>query len=215
MGPGVSKMLRPLAGRPVLAHTLERFARARTVEGVIVVVARGGLEPCREFVRSSFPAGELRISLCVGGARRQDSVQAGLEALDADCETVLIHDGARPLIAPALIDRCVAESAGDRSLCVAVPARNTIKRAWNGLVQETLPRASLWEAQTPQVFSVATIREAYSIADREGLEVTDDASLVEHLGKPVWVVPGDTTNIKITYPEDIVCAEALIAAGMV
>lgn len=213
MGSGVSKVLRPVGGKPLIVRTLERFVRSRTVERVVAVVAPDVLAQCRECVQAALPPGALQITFCLGGARRQDSVKAGLASLDGDCDTVLIHDGARPLIEPAVIDRCVAESSGGRSLCVAVPARNTIKRAVDGLVQETLPRALLWEVQTPQVFSLPTIKEAYELADREGLKVTDDASLVEHLGRPVWIVEGNTTNIKVTYPEDIVIAEALVAGG--
>lgn len=215
MGAGVSKVLLDVAGKPLILHTLERFERAQKVSRVVLVVANEVISHYRELLRSRFPAKLLRVTLCPGGVRRQDSVRAGLSALDTDCRLVLIHDGARPFVHPDLIDRCVAESSDGRSLCVAVPARNTIKRTANGVVQETLPRAHLWEVQTPQVFPLSTIREAYALADRDGLEATDDASLVEYLGKPVWILEGSTTNIKVTYPEDISIAEALIASGRV
>jgi len=215
MGAGVPKLLLDVAGKPLILHTLERFERAQKVDRVVLVVAKEAMSHYRGLLRSRFSAKTLRVALCPGGARRQDSVKAGLGALDADCELVLIHDGARPFVHPDLIDRCVAESSEGRSLCVAVRSRNTIKRVANGIVQETLPRPDLWEAQTPQVFSLSTIRDAYALADRDGLDATDDASLVEYLGKPVWILEGSTTNIKVTYPEDIPIAEALIASGQV
>ncbi len=142
-------------------------------------------------------------------------MRAGLEALDSDCEVVVVHDGARPFVPSDLIDRCVHESFRDRSVAVAVPARNTIKMVVRGRVKETLPRRQLWEIQTPQAFPVGIIRDAYALADRENLEATDDAMLVEQLGKPVWVVEGSTTNLKVTYPEDLFFAEVLVTRGLV
>ena len=150
-----------------------------------------------------------------GGARRQDSVRAGLDALDFDCGVVLVHDGARPFAAPDLIDRCAREARAGRSVTVAVPARNTIKTVLRGQVQETLPRQSLWEIQTPQAFPVHLLRDAYAEAEQEGVEATDDAMLVERLGVPVGIVEGSTTNLKVTYPEDLLYAEALVLNGVV
>lgn len=215
MGSRVPKVLLEVAAKPLIVHTLERFERAREVHRVVLVVADAELPHYREVLRIWFPRNQLNVTLCPGGARRQDSVKAGLNSTDADCQLVLIHDGARPFVQPDLIDRCVNESLEGRSLCVAVPARNTIKRVTEGVVQETIPRGSLWEVQTPQVFSLSTLREAYELADRDGFEATDDASVVEYLGKPVGILEGSTTNIKVTYPEDILFAEALIAAGKV
>ena len=96
-----------------------------------------------------------------------------------------------------------------------MPARNTIKTVSDGQVKETLPRSRLWEIQTPQAFPVRTLRDAYASAEREGVEATDDAMLVERMGAPVWVVDGSTVNLKVTYPEDILFAEALVAGGVV
>ena len=211
----VSKVLLDVGAKPLILHTLERFERAREVSRVVLVVAEGELSHYRQLLRSRFTGNKLQVTLCPGGTRRQDSVKAGLSALDADCQLVLIHDGARPFVSPDLIDLCVNESSLGHSVCVAVPARNTIKRVAEGLVEETIPRSQLWEVQTPQAFSLSTIRAAYELADRDGLEATDDASLVEFLGRPVRVLEGSSANIKVTYPEDLIFAEALIAAGKV
>ena len=215
MGTNVPKVLLEVAGKPLILHTLERFERAHEVDRVVLVVAEGELSRYRELLRSWLTGKTLSLTLCPGGARRQDSVKSGLGSVDADCELVLIHDGARPFVQPGLIDRCVSEFAEACSLCVAVRARNTIKRVTDGVVQETISRALLWEVQTPQVFALSTLCEAYDFADREGIEATDDASLVEYLGKPVRILEGSTTNIKVTYPEDVIFAEALLAAGKV
>ena len=209
-----SKVLLPVAGRPLILHTLDRFGSSREVGRAVLVVPPGDVRTYEALLKGSPPEG-LEVGVRPGGARRQDSVRAGLEALDPDCEFVIVHDGARPFAAADLIDRCVRESRRDRSVTAAVPARNTIKTVSDGQVKETLPRSLLWEIQTPQAFPVRTLREAYASAEREGVEATDDAMLVERMGAPVWVVDGSTVNLKVTYPEDILFAEALVAGGVV
>ena len=214
VGGTASKVLLPVAGRPLILHTLDRFARAKEVDRAVLVAPADEVAAHEELLRTSRPAG-LTVVVRSGGARRQDSVRAGLDALTPDCEVVVVHDGARPFVSSDLIDRCVRESSLNRSVTVAVPARNTIKTVEDGQVTETLPRDRLWEIQTPQAFPVRVLREAYEKAEREGVEATDDAMLVERLGMPVHVVEGSTTNLKVTYPEDILFAEALVARGLV
>lgn len=214
MGGHGSKVLLPVAGRPLILHTLDRFGSSREVGRAVLVVPHGDLRTYEVLLEGSRVQG-LEVGVRPGGVRRQDSVRAGLEALDPDCEFVIVHDGARPFAAADLIDRCARESRRDRSVTAAVPARNTIKTVFDGQVTETLPRSRLWEVQTPQAFPVPTLRDAYALADREGVEATDDAMLVERMGAPVWVVEGSTVNLKVTYPEDILFAEALLAGGVV
>ncbi len=209
-----SKMLLPVAGRPLILHTLDRFARSREVPRAVLVAPPEDVEAYETLLQGS-PLTGLETGVRAGGERRQDSVRAGLEALDPDCEFVVIHDGARPFAAPDLIDRCVRESCRNRSVTAAVPARNTIKTVFDGRVNETLPRSHLWEIQTPQAFPVRTLRDACELAEREGVEATDDAMLVERMGVPVRVVEGSTANIKVTYPEDILFAEVLVTRGVV
>ena len=208
------KVLLSVAGRPLILHTLERFRRSREVGKAVLVVppdAAGDYEA----MLAPAPESSLEVTVRPGGARRQDSVRAGLDALDLDCAVVLVHDGARPFAAPGLIDRCAREARGGRSVTVAVPARNTIKTVLRGQVQETLPRQSLWEIQTPQAFPAHLLRDAYAEAEQEGVEATDDAMLVERLGVPVGIVEGSTKNLKVTYPEDLLYAEALVLNGVV
>ena len=165
MGGRGSKVLLPVAGRPLILHTLDRFGSSREVGRAVLVVPPGDVRTYEALLKGSPPEG-LEVGVRPGGARRQDSVRAGLEALDPDCEFVIVHDGARPFAAAELIDRCVWESRRDRSVTAAVPARNTIKTVFDGQVKETLPRSRLWEIQTPQAFPVRTLREAYALAGK-------------------------------------------------
>jgi 2-C-methyl-D-erythritol 4-phosphate cytidylyltransferase len=216
MGGKVRKPFLPLAGSPLILHTLERFAQCRTVCKLIVVVAGEDLPRCREVVRGAPQLRALECEFQAGGQRRQDSVREGLSRLDVDCEVVVIHDGARPLVSPALIDRCVEAAMAEGAVVVGVPARNTIKFVTTDrLVSKTPTREMLWEIQTPQAFRVEIAREAHRRAVADRAEGTDDAALVERLGKPVAVLDGERTNIKITFPEDLIVAEALLSGRRV
>ena len=215
MGAETAKAFLDLNGQPLILHTLRRFAACKMVPKVVLVASQSRVADCEARLGSDPRLRESAWVVCSGGARRQDSVQLGLDHLDSDCEWVVIHDGARPLVSPGLIDRCVQVARNEGSVVVGLPSRDTIKVvAAGGTVQETPSRNALWEIQTPQVFPVGVIREAYR-AHPPGLEVTDDAMLVERLGKPVKVLPGERTNIKITFPEDLLFAEALIRAGQI
>lgn len=213
VGGGESKVLLPVAGQPLLLHALHRFRRSREVRKAVVVAPRTDLERYEDLVRTA-PLDPLETVVRPGGSRRQDSVRAGLDALDPDCEFVLVHDGARPFPAPDLIDRCARESCRNRSVTAAVPVRYTIKTVARGRVEQTLLRSELWEIQTPQAFPVGLLRDAYARAAAEGVTATDDAMLVERLGAPVRVVEGSATNLKVTYPEDLLFAEVLAARGL-
>ena len=215
MGGQLPKPFLLLAGHPLILHTLGRFASS-LVRKVILVAAEKELPRCRELLASDPRLQSLELTVQAGGMRRQDSVHRGLTRLDPDCEVVVIHDGARPFVSPQLIDRCVETASRDGAVVVGVPARDTIKRVTDDrLVEETPPRDFLWEMQTPQVFRSEMIREAYDRAQREGAEATDDAALVERLGMRVRLLEGERTNIKITLPQDLLLAEAMIREGWV
>ncbi|OGQ51827.1 MAG: 2-C-methyl-D-erythritol 4-phosphate cytidylyltransferase [Deltaproteobacteria bacterium RIFCSPLOWO2_02_FULL_57_26] len=216
MGGAVRKPFVVIAGHPLIFHTLHRFAASRTVRKVIVVAAEEDLSRCQEVARAAPELRSLECAFQAGGPRRQDSVTEGLGRLDADCEVVVIHDGARPLASSLLIDRCVEAAFVEGAVVAGLPARNTMKFvSADRRVRETPPRESLWEIQTPQAFRVEIIIEAHQQAVREGGEVTDDATLVERLGKRVTVVDGERTNIKVTFPEDILLAETLLRTGQI
>lgn len=145
-----------------------------------------------------------------GGDTRQESVWAGLRELSASMDYVLIHDAARPLVPPRLIESCAAAARAHGAAIAAMPVSDTLKRATGELIADTVDRSGLWAAQTPQAFRVAVITEAYERARSEGTVATDDASLVEAMGRSVKLVMGSPRNIKITYPRDLALAEALM-----
>ena len=204
----------PVAGVPLLIHTLRSLARSALITRMIVVVAPERAAFCRDLLDSYGPFG-TPLRLVQGGPERQDSVRLGLAALDPDCEIVVIHDAARPLITAEIIDRSVTAAAETGGALVAVPARDTLKRVGrDGVVVETVPRQELWLAQTPQTFQVPLIREAHARALTEGVLATDDAALVERLGGKIQVVLGNARNFKITTPEDLRLAEVLLQQGL-
>ena len=146
-----------------------------------------------------------------GGSTRQESVERGLAALPADAEHVLIHDGARCLVAPRLLDRCADAVQGNEAVIAATAVTDTIKRVnERGRVMDTPDRAQLWAAQTPQGFAVAALREAHAQARSYGWVVTDDAALFERLGWPVRVLEAEAANLKVTTPFDLAVAEAVL-----
>ncbi len=198
---GADKVWLPLGPMPVLAYSLLAFAphAAR----VVLVVGTDRLKDARTLLLEI----GLVATVCEGGERRQDSVLNGLRAA-GDAALVAIHDGARPLVSERLIEECFAAAARDGAAIAALPLRDTVKRATaTGTVQGTVDREGLWAAQTPQVFRMELIREAYEeLAD----DVTDDAAAVERLGHPVRLVAGDPYNLKLTTRDDLAVARALI-----
>jgi 2-C-methyl-D-erythritol 4-phosphate cytidylyltransferase len=206
----------PLCGRPMLLRTLDKFCSARHIGKMIVVAAAAELARCEALLRADTALKRLPWILQSGGATRQESVKLGMDKVDADADIIVIHDGARPFVSSELIDRCV-EAAHERgAVAVGLPVRDTIKivssEQW---VQSTPERSSLWEIQTPQVFRKELIVEAHDRAAAQGIKATDDAVLLERMGIPVYVLEGERTNFKITLPEDLVFAEALIRDGRV
>ncbi len=200
---GRDKLFVRLAGRPVISLAVEAFEAAGSVDEIVLVVRPDQVERVRALAGEH---GWRKVAAVVpGGERRQDSVLAGLAAVGAP-EFVAVHDLARPLVTPALIDRVFAAAREFGAAVPGLPVRDTLKLVEDGLVVRTVPRAGLWATQTPQVFRLGLLKSAI---DPE-LEVTDDAAWLEARGIPVPVVPGDPANIKLTYPEDVEIAEALL-----
>ena len=211
MGAPRNKLLLPVAGRPVLAWTLDAALASASVRWIGIVGQAIDRAEIEALVAAAAP--QRPVQWIQGGDTRQDSVFNGLAALPPDAEVVLIHDGARCLVDPALIDRCAAAVAAGDAVIAAAPVTDTIKRVdAAGVITATPDRAELWGAQTPQGFAVAQLRQAHAQARREGWSVTDDASLFERLGWPVKVLESSPANIKITTPFDITIAEAVLAA---
>jgi 2-C-methyl-D-erythritol 4-phosphate cytidylyltransferase len=203
-----SKALVKVLGKPLFIYSLEILSKTFFVKEIVVVVNDdNACDVAREIKR-------YRISkvkcLVKGGRRRQDSVFCGLTAVSDKVDFVLIHDSARPFINSKIVSAVVKEACKIGAAILGVPVKATLKEivACEKIVKKTLNRGKLWEIQTPQVFKKDVILQAYNKFNRE--DVTDDASLVEKLGKKVAVVQGAYSNIKITTPEDLCIAEALL-----
>jgi 2-C-methyl-D-erythritol 4-phosphate cytidylyltransferase len=205
-GGGELKQFRWIAGKPMLAHSVQAFLARRDVCSVVCVLPR-------KYVADPPPwllQGDLdRMLLSTGGAVRMESVRNGLEDLVPEARVVLVHDAARPFVSDAMIDRVIASARQGRATIPAIPVVDTLKeRSDTGEVIRTVPRERLWRAQTPQGFP----RELIERAHREGSAMspaTDDAALVEALGVPVHIVLGDERAMKITDADDFPRAEAL------
>jgi 2-C-methyl-D-erythritol 4-phosphate cytidylyltransferase len=211
--PRPSKILALLAGRPVLAHVLDRFAAVEAVTEVVVAVPEDRVAWAAETFGDALPGGR-RLVFVAGGGDRTESVARALGATDGGTELVVIHDAARPLIRPAVIEEALRVAIEHGAAVVGRPVDHTIKNvAGDRRVTQTVPRQTLWMAQTPQVFRREVILQAYARREDVVGAVTDDAQLVEATGQAVMMVLGDATNIKITTPEDLRACEALLAAG--
>lgn len=201
---GVDKIFTQIAGKPLLAHTVEAFQRCHSIDQVVIVLSEDKLEEGRRLAKEHHWSKVIEV--CPGGVRRQDSVREGLKRL-AHCRWVVIHDGARPCVGVDLIERGVEEAHQSGAAIAAIPVKDTIKVVSQSFVEETPVRQNLWAVQTPQVFRFDIIDEAYRRAQGE---VTDDATLVEKLGYRVKVYPGSDSNIKVTTPEDLSFAETIL-----
>ncbi len=211
MGAERNKLLLPVAGRPVLAWTLEAALATPEISWIGVVGQSRDQAEVEALVAAAAP--DRPVHWILGGDTRQESVRLGLAALPPEAEALLIHDGARCLVEPELISRCAAAAARGEAVIAAVPVSDTIKRvAADGTIEDTPDRRVLWAAQTPQGFPLAQLRRGHATAAAEGWSVTDDASLFERLGWPVRVIESSASNIKLTTPFDLTVAEALLAA---
>ena len=203
------KPFAPLAGRAVWIHAAERFINRDDVVQVIVVIASEDREQFNFKFASNVAI--LGIDVVQGGAERADSVQNALARVKPDAEFVCVHDAARPCLTDAWVDKIFQAAERTGAAIFAIPVADTLKRvAADSSVQETIPRNGLWQAQTPQVFRRELLLEAY--AKRGDFQATDDAQLVERLGKKVIVVPGSSINLKIATREDLRLAEQALKA---
>ena len=208
MNDGVDKLAVQLSGKPLLAWTISRFESAEIIDEIIVVTREDEIGTVKEMTKSE---GFRKVSSVVkGGAYRQHSTQNGLNAVSKDSKVVLIHDGARPLIRTSDIKQIVASAEENGAALLAVPSKDTVKEVQNGIVTQTLPRESVWLAQTPQGFRKELLQEAFSSAEKEGYIGTDEASLVERIGKDVAIVEGHSSNIKVTVTPDIGVVQSLL-----
>ena len=213
------KPLVKIGTKPILMHTLEALSKDTRITHISIAVSQGRGNGFEAVLRKNKI--RKRITLILGGNTRRESVENCLRALPLETDTVLIHDAVRPFISQELITTLLEEAKSNPAVICGVPVKATIKQVTmtQGLhdrsvfVEKTLKRENIWEIQTPQVFQKSVLLEAY--AKYKNTAVTDDASLVEKLGVKIKVVLGSYFNIKITTPEDLVFAKAIVKAGYV
>ena len=202
MGPNVDKMFLEIAGKPVLAHTWHRFATAKCIDEIILVV-RDGMQSAFLEIAEKFSLNKP-FRLVVGGKERQDSVWNGIEAISANTEIVAIQDAARPCTSEALIEATIAAARETGAAVAAQAVTDTIKESGDGkIIDRTLDRSRLWAVQTPQTFRVQVIKRALAQVRKQGLLVTDDTAACDVIGQPVRLVVTPQPNPKVTRPEDL------------
>ena len=205
------KVFAKLDGRPVFLRTLERFVTRPDVCQTILAVAQDDLDR----VKSSYGAnlGFMNVQLVAGGNQRFETVAAALKTIMDDAAFVAVHDAARPCVSDAQIDAVFAEAVNSGAAILAAPVTATLKRVSGAkVIEETVARQSLVEAQTPQVFRRELIVEAYAQSPQSDDDITDDAQLVERTGHPVAIVDSDASNLKITTKADLRLAAAILKA---
>ncbi len=203
---GIDKVMAALGGEPMIARTVRAFQQCRAIADIVIVTRPDLIRPI-----SALCAQMDKVRMVVaGGQSRQESVALGLNALPKGVELAAVHDGARPLITDAVIDRTVRAANSYGAAAPAVPVKDTIKVVRGGLVTDTPDRASLQAVQTPQVFDFDLLRGALKKAAEDAAAVTDDCSAVERLGMAVKIVEGDERNLKVTTPMDLKIAEMLL-----
>ena len=213
-GPHANKLFAPLKdGLPVLALTLEKVLSRQDVETVVVATPAGGFRSSEDHPALRGALGDPRVRQCEGGPSRAQSVRNALAQVPESVEWLAVHDAARPLVPPAVIDRTLETAARFGAAVPALPIVPTVKQADGPLpakVQRTVPRQTLWGVQTPQVMRRSALEAAYAVCPLPLEQVTDEAQLLELSGQDVWLVSGDERNLKITTPDDLHAARAYL-----
>ena len=214
MGGAVSKQYLELAGKPLLAHTLLQFESHPLIENIYLIVPAGDISFCQQQIVTRYCCNKV-IRIVAGGDSRQNSVCNGLDAVvldgfDQPERPILIHDGARPLFDCRHLEALIAAVVNTGAATIGVPVKDTIKQVENNIITASPERSKLWQVQTPQGFQYQLLQRAFVEAAADGFIATDDASLVTRLGHAVQMLKGDYSNIKVTTPEDIPIALALM-----
>lgn len=212
MGQGMNKVFMHLDKRPLLSYTIDIFEKCRAIDEVIIAVGEEDSKALRSLIAG---CGYRKVrQIVIGGAERQHSIANALKKLSPETRWVAVHDGARPFVSGDLLARAISDAQKWGAVGVAVPVKDTVKIVDEaGFVECTPERKKLWAMQTPQVFSREILEKAYRHSEQTGFAATDDAALVETLGIKVKLLLGEYTNIKITTPEDMLFAEAILRRG--
>ncbi|AHI54819.1 2-C-methyl-D-erythritol 4-phosphate cytidylyltransferase [Listeria ivanovii] len=203
-----NKMWLDLVGEPIFIHALRPFLADNRCSKVIVVCQEAERNHVKNWMQQ-LDVAEKRTEIVKGGSERQFSVAAGLEHCGTE-QVVLVHDGARPFVTLDIIDRLLDGVKANKAAICAVKVKDTVKRVTDSIVQETVDRENLWQVQTPQAFELHILQKAHQLAKEEQFLGTDEASLVERIPIPVSVVQGSYYNIKLTTPEDMPLAKAIL-----
>lgn len=213
MGTKTKKQFLALAGIPLLGYALKTLETCPVVRSIVIVAGPGEEDYCRSAVVEKLGLNKV-AAIVPGGKERQDSVYSGLLALSPEFDIIVVHDGVRPLFSLNILESVIAAAQTHGAAACAVPAKDTVKLAdENNFVTSTLPRDRTWLVQTPQAFRCELIMEAHRRARADNLLATDDTALVESIGGQVKIVMGSYENIKITTPEDLELAAAIIRAA--
>ena len=205
------KQFLPLKGHPVLYYALKVFEEEQMIDEIILVIEEEFQEYVEEDIIRESEFTKIR-KIVKGGKTRQESVYNGLKEAEG-WEWVIIHDGARPFLSESLLRKIIHEMFEKKAVVVGIPLHDTLKKVNKEIILKTLSRENLWAIQTPQAFSYPLILEAYKKANEENFHGTDDASLLEKIGKKVHILRGNPLNIKITTPLDLILAQAIIEIG--
>ncbi len=209
MGGTVPKQFQALKGKPILHYTLRTLQESGLIDSLVLVVPKKEMENARADWLECPP---IVKQVVVGGEKRQDSVFNGYQSLPTDTDIVLVHDGVRPFLSREMIAQTIQAAGKFGAAITAIPVHDTLKQVDDsGLVQRTVEREGLWRVQTPQAFRYGLLGEAFLKAQADSFYGTDEAAVVEYLGREVRVVDGSEWNLKITRPEDLVLGESIAA----
>jgi 2-C-methyl-D-erythritol 4-phosphate cytidylyltransferase len=215
MGGRGPKLLIPVGGRPALERVIDAFLEVEAVGEIVAVIPESLQAPADRALASRKNPRGVRLTLTTGGATRQASVARGLAALERDLPFVAVHDVARVLVSPALIERVLRAARASGAAIPACPLRDSVKEVEEGRVVRSVERLRLQGAQTPQIFARDILARAHAAAIEEAFDATDEAMLVERIGCAVSVVPGEPSNLKLTEPDDVRVLEAWLDAPRV
>ena len=213
LGRSEPKAFVKIGGRTMLSYSLRVVASVAAIRELVITVPEGFEGAARAEVTAT--SVRIPVKITCGGAERQDSVRIALALTSAESDLVVVHDAARPMATATMFEACLEAAARAGGAIAAIPLADTLKRVVDSAITETIARAELWQAQTPQAFRRDVLVAAHRHAVDERIVATDDADLVERIGTSVEVVEGSTANIKITTPSDLAIVEAIIAARII
>ncbi len=212
MGGPVPKQFLSIGGLPLVVHSLRALQASSVIDGIVLAVPQADVDYCQSDIVDAHRFTKV-WKVVAGGEERQDSVRHALAVVDDQVEIVVVHDAVRPFLTEQMLEEVVRAARANGAAIIALPMRDTVKQVRpDHVIERTVDRRPLWLAQTPQAFRRDWLQEAHRKAQGEGIAATDDAYLLEWMGRSVTVVEGSGENIKVTRPEDMVIGEAIFAS---